>query len=733
MKLTYWLFLGILFFLSISLVAAQEDAPARPETIVVKEGQNVRELAKIHLNDPNLWTEILRVNDLDSPADVKPNMTLKLPDPIINKADAELEKAKKAIDEASKAGAKLFAPGVIARAIRLQNDALAKRKARDWSDCYQFAHEAVNMAKSAVEKSLVHSEAAGQAILTDRKGTVQSRHPSDQLWKDLTLKSVLVEGEKVRTLSNSYAEIEFKDSKRVRLNENSQIVISKMHAEVVKDKEETSVSLMKGDAYMLLGGKPKRVDSDVKKQKKPKAYGKQLPPPQPVSPENGITLLFGPRRSDIGLKWEKVPDASSYWLEIASDRGFKRMVLNQKNLDGTAFTQSQLKDGVYYWRVAAVDANGYPGTNSKVRFFKTTSDNEPPYLAIYTPRNGEILATNPVQIRGKTEPDAILSSDDHSVEISGDGTYRFEHPLSKGVNKILLKATDRAGNVTNISRSFFFDPKTDAAITYHSDLPRIRPKHFITRDTAFTLTGRTEPNTAVAVHAKKKSGSRNRFPSCVADDEGRFRLSLPLESAKTTFLLSVKSPGGHVTRDTFVVEMDNQPPEIRLSGEPSPVSAVQEIQLIGTVSEKSSLSLNGKPVPSDENQFHAAHELQPGMNAIRLVARDRIGNISFLDRKVMFDPQPPKFIDFTLSHEVAAGGESLDIRVQAEDEHGLKEAAEFKLHAGEYVHTGFLKLNNATQTYQGRVNLPEQAKGKIRLDHVRLSDYNDNERQYDMK
>ena len=32
--------------------------------------------------------------------------------------DAELEKAKQAIDEASKAGAKLFAPGVIARAIR---------------------------------------------------------------------------------------------------------------------------------------------------------------------------------------------------------------------------------------------------------------------------------------------------------------------------------------------------------------------------------------------------------------------------------------------------------------------------------------------------------------------------------------------------------------------------------------------------------------------------------------
>ena len=760
MKFLYSFFLIALTVSPVSAQNGNNDAGTRPETIIVKEGQNIRDLAKTYLDDPNLWTEILRTNNLKSPADVKPNMTLKLPDPIINKAADELKKAQQAIDEASKAGAKVFAPGMIAMAIQLQNDALAKRKARDWDACYQLAREALNKAEEAVRKSPDRTEAAGQAVLADRKGTVQSRKPSDQLWNDLSVKAILVEGEKVRTLSESYAEIQFKDNKRVRLNENSQIVISKMEAKILKDKEESSVSLMKGDAYMLLDNKPRaegrgeRAEGSDPAGTHPLATAsRQLSSPNLISPANSTALLFRPGQNQIELKWEKVPDASSYWLEIAADRGFKRMALNQKNLEQPSFNY-QSKDGVFYWRVAAVDASGFPGTNSRVRFFKITTDTEPPYLVIHSPRTDEILPASPARIRGETEGDAVLSFDGKTVSVSGKGVYAFDIPLTKGVNQILLKATDKAGNVTEMSRSFFFDPNVDVEIHYDTTLLRIAPKHFITRHSAFTLIGRTEPNTAVSVRPaeaaprsgkSKKRGRRRKaapaakqetvtiLPKCFADDKGRFHLNLPIEKAKTEFILSVTSLGGHVTRDTFIVEADKRPPEIRLSNDPPLVSAVEELLLSGNISEKSSVSLNGSEIEYAKKQFDETVELKPGTNSIQLIAQDYAGNISFLDRKIILDRHPPKFLSYKLSQKVASGGESFFVSVLAEDESGLKEAAEFKIQAGEYVHTGFLKLNNATRTYHGTVNLPEQAKGKIRLSYVKLSDYNDNHKEYDIK
>lgn len=723
----------ILFFLSVSPAISKENDVASaeyPDTIVVKEGQNVRELAKTYLNDPNLWTEILRVNDLSSPAEVRPNMTLKLPDPIINQASDELKKAQQAIDEASKSGARIFAPGIIGASIQLLNIALAKRKAHDWQACFETARAALEKAREAVEKSVVQSDVVSQAILTDRKGTVQSRRPSDQLWKDLSVNSILVEGEKVRTLSESYAEIQFKDDKRVRLNENSQIVISKMEAQVLKSNEETSVSLMKGDAYMLLDGK---ASNSKKKQRPSVTYGKQLPPPALISPGIGKTVIFGSGENYIDLQWEEVASAIGYWLEIAADRGFKRMLFNQKNLKQRTW-KKQLKDGVYYWRVAALDQNGFPGTNSKIRYFKIASDTEPPYLVIHFPRVNAILEKNPAKVRGETEPDAILTFEGRTIEISEDGTYAFDISMTKGGNEILLESTDSTGNKTKLSRSFIFDPKVDVAIHYDPKLLRIAPKHFITSHSAFTLKGRTEPNTTVSVHTTGKPYMNS--PRCFTDDKGRFQITLPLksgakqETAKAEFTLSVTSLGGHVTQDKFIVEMDKRPPDIRLANEPPAVLADKEIQLSGDTSEKSAIWLNDRQIQQAADQFDVTVALEPGVNSIRLAARDQAGNISFSDRKVILDQHPPKIIKYKISHDMVSGGETVNISILAEDESDLKEVAEFSIQAEEYTHVGFLKLNNATQFYQGTVNLPERAKGKLRLSHVRLSDYNNNEKEY---
>jgi hypothetical protein len=720
-------FLVILFFSPVF----GEQGPGR--TVVVKEGQNVRDLAQEYLGDPNLWMEILRANEMKSPADIRPQMTIKLPDNMIQKAQKQLQEAREAIDQASKAGAKVYVPDIIGSAIQLQNEAMAKRKAGEWEASFELARSAYEKAKNAVEQSANQTrEAGGEAILVGRKGTVQSRKPSDLIWNDLSLNAVLAEGEKVRTLSESYAEIQFiKDNKQVRLTENSQIVISVSQAKVVKNEDAPTVSLTKGDAYLLLDGKEEKSvrqnaesgQDDGTASEKPMAE-KLLSPPILISPENGANVLFGTEQNYIDLKWEGAEDASGYWLELATDRAFKHLIVNQKNLRETAFRQEQLKDGVYYWRLASMNRGGFPGTNSKVRFFKITNDSEPPYLVIHSPKPDDIISETPARITGEVESGASLSFEGNRVEISQDGQFKFEYPLKKGPNEIVLEARDRAGNVTRLSRSVLFSPNTDVAIRYDPALPRIAPGHFIAHYSGFTLKGQTEPGTAIEVRPENLEAGL--APGCFADDTGAFQVNLKLSAPKTRFTIMVTSPGGHVTRDEFIVELDSQSPEILLSRELPAVSDADKLKLRGKLSENSFVFLNDAPIQEEGSEFEKTISLQPGMNLIRLTARDYVGNISFLDRKVILDQSPPKLVRFDISPQAASGGETVRIRVFAEDESELKESAEFKIQVGEYVYTGFLKLNKFSQFYEGTVNLPKQAKGSIKLDYVKLSDYKGN-------
>jgi nucleoid-associated protein YgaU len=47
--------------------------------VTMKEGQNLRDLARQHLGDPNLWTEILKASGLASVADARPGVEQRIP------------------------------------------------------------------------------------------------------------------------------------------------------------------------------------------------------------------------------------------------------------------------------------------------------------------------------------------------------------------------------------------------------------------------------------------------------------------------------------------------------------------------------------------------------------------------------------------------------------------------------------------------------------------------------
>ena len=69
-------------------------------------------------------------------------------------------------------------------------------------------------------------------------GQLQSNNQYDNLWNDVSQFDILQEGERVRTLSQSYAEILFRDDSRLRLDENAQALKRKMRRNPLENTGE---------------------------------------------------------------------------------------------------------------------------------------------------------------------------------------------------------------------------------------------------------------------------------------------------------------------------------------------------------------------------------------------------------------------------------------------------------------------------------------------------------------
>ncbi len=60
------------------------------------------------------------------------------------------------------------------------------------------------------------------------------------------------------------------------------------------------------------------------------------------------------------LRWKEVAAAAQYELQVSSDAGFKRVVLQQR-AKVTSFKWEKVPPGSYFWRVRTIDANGRDG------------------------------------------------------------------------------------------------------------------------------------------------------------------------------------------------------------------------------------------------------------------------------------------------------------------------------------------------------------------------------------
>ena len=749
--------------------AAETSAKVR-----VQDGQSLRDIAQEHLGDPDLWTEILRANGLASITDVRPGVELVIPAGEIAAADRALRSALAALQRATEEGARLFAAAEIETGFARYEDGVALRKAGEWAAAAAAAGEAEVAAAAAIKLSAASRDAAAEARLSDREGSVEGRRPQDLIWSDRERDAVLTEEERLRTLSRSSAQITFRDDSRLRLNANSQAVIRRMRTDPLSRTEEAKVSLVEGDFYALLAGKTDRkkfevqvpeVTTDVESRNfwvrrddsgskftnfdegvlRVAANGSAVDlgrnegtlvrngrqPTEKVGILGAVGLQAPADDSqtfaaEADLRWAPVADAVGYWLELAHDQGFERMAISRWGLKDTTFATGPLEIGSYYWRIAALDRFGLPGARGEVWRFHVRVDQMPPFLTIQRPAEGELIRTGPIGIEGEAEKGARLRLDGVDLPLDAEGRFRAEVDPRPGVVELVLEATDPAGNRTERRRSFQYVPDEQAALRFDEGIPRLAPGHFVTGGDVISLTGTTDPGAQLLLAV---AGQQLR-ESTYADANGRFTLNVPLPAADNEFVVDVVQRSGFTSRDGFRASQDRDPPEIVLESAPPAATSVEWLGLRGRVPGAASLAVNGRPARLIGDEFDETVTLLAGNNAIELAATDLVGNTRVERFAVDLDQTAPELVGFDVRPAQLRAGEPLDIEVEARDLSGLRKAAPFRVSVGGQEFADFLELNGSTGTYRKTMLLPPGAVGRVALRDVEIEDYAGNKARF---
>ena len=417
--------------------AAPVEGPL--ETVVFEEGDTLRGVAERYLKDADLWPQILELSGVGSPSELRPGTELLVPVVQVAAADEALAVSLVAIQKATAEGARLFAPEEIGSAIENRDTAVERRDLGAWAEVVTYSGIATDFAGKALAISLAQRDRAAEAVITDAQGSVEGRAPDQPGWSPRAAKEVLVEAERLRTLSASTAQVTFRDLSRLRLNPNSNAIIQRMRSDPLTGAETTRVSLVNGDFYALLnqlgnraafevdvpGVETETQSSDfwVKHEGGESRFANYDAPALEITRgdetislgenEGAVVPVAGAaaarRRAGAGRARRAVrrraalrpggdaaagsrpPGAEAYWLEVAADADFNAMQASEWGVRGTSRTVEGLAPGDHFWRVSSLDRLGLPGVRSLSRRFRVVDDRTPPFVTLAEPQENEIV------------------------------------------------------------------------------------------------------------------------------------------------------------------------------------------------------------------------------------------------------------------------------------------------------------------------------------------------------
>src|ERR1041385_3395617 len=176
---------------------------------------------------------------------------------------------------------------------------------------------------------------------------------------------------------------------------------------------------------------------------------KLLDVPQPSRPHDLEEVNVGPNGAGgVALKWQRPQSGtpSYYRVEVATSPFFVTdgKVIERDQLVATEFGASDLRPGVYFWRVRATAASGQASDWSDPLKFVVMARGSS-QVAV-SDLSSELLGGSIYLIRGKADPGVTIRCSGRETIAGGDGAFQIQVTAAATTRELTLEAQDSRGN-----------------------------------------------------------------------------------------------------------------------------------------------------------------------------------------------------------------------------------------------------------------------------------------------
>ena len=171
---------------------------------------------------------------------------------------------------------------------------------------------------------------------------------------------------------------------------------------------------------------------------------------QPAKPHDLEQVAVGPNgAANVALRWQRPQSGtpSYYRVEVATSPFFVAdgKVIERDQLVATELGATDLRPGVYFWRVRATAASGQASDWSDPLKFIVTNRGTGSQVAV-SDLSTELLGGNIYLVRGKAEPGTTIRVSGRETIAAHDGAFQIQVTAAGASRDLMLEAKDSQGN-----------------------------------------------------------------------------------------------------------------------------------------------------------------------------------------------------------------------------------------------------------------------------------------------
>lgn len=177
---------------------------------------------------------------------------------------------------------------------------------------------------------------------------------------------------------------------------------------------------------------------------------KLLDVPQPATPHDLEKVFVGSNgAANVALKWQRPQSGTPayYRVEVATSPFFVTdgKVIERDQLVATELGATDLRPGVYFWRIRATAASGQVSDWSDPLKFIVATRGTGSQVTV-SGLSSELLGGNLYLIRGRAEPGTTIRCGGRETIVATDGTFQVQISAARTAREVTVEAQDPRGN-----------------------------------------------------------------------------------------------------------------------------------------------------------------------------------------------------------------------------------------------------------------------------------------------